>query len=122
MQGYKDFSAFEQVISVVKIMNLINEDMGKKNPALKDRVQKRSATTYSTTKTAVPSAQVGLTTLFGMGKGDHHRYSHRKTFCKNVIHHVSTNTIDILLKENTMVIQKFNTVEKSLRVISNTRL
>ena len=29
---------------------------------------------------AVPSARVGLTSLFGMGRGDHHRYSHRKIF------------------------------------------
>ena len=26
----------------------------------------------------VPSAQVGLTSLFGMGRGDHHRYCHLK--------------------------------------------
>ena len=30
---------------------------------------------------AVPSARVGLTTLFGMGRGEHHCYSHRKAFC-----------------------------------------
>ena len=28
----------------------------------------------------VPSAQVGLTSLFGMGRGDPHRYSHLKLF------------------------------------------
>ena len=28
--------------------------------------------------TAVPSALVGLTSLFGMGRGDPHRYSHLK--------------------------------------------
>ncbi len=27
---------------------------------------------------AVPSALMGLTTLFGMGRGGHHRYSHHK--------------------------------------------
>jgi hypothetical protein len=26
--------------------------------------------------TAVPSAQMGLTSLFGMGRGGHHRYRH----------------------------------------------
>ena len=30
--------------------------------------------------TAVPSAQVGLTSLFGMGRGGHHRYSHHKSY------------------------------------------
>ncbi len=30
--------------------------------------------------TVVPSARVGLTALFGMGRGDPHRYSHLKTF------------------------------------------
>lgn len=32
--------------------------------------------------TAVPSALVGLTSLFGMGRGDPHRNSHRKLFNK----------------------------------------
>ena len=31
-------------------------------------------------KLAVPSAQAGLTSLFGMGRGGHRRYSHLKTF------------------------------------------
>ena len=30
--------------------------------------------------TAVPSALGGLTSLFGMGRGGHPRYSHHKTF------------------------------------------
>jgi len=33
--------------------------------------------------TAVPSALVGLTSLFGMGRGGHHRYRHLNIF--NVI-------------------------------------
>ena len=37
------------------------------------------ATTYSPTKTAVPSALMGLTSLFGMGRGGHHCYSHHNT-------------------------------------------
>ena len=38
---------------------------GSKEPGL----NKKSAVTYSPTKTAVPSALVGLTSLFGMGRG-----------------------------------------------------
>ena len=30
--------------------------------------------------TAVPSALTGLTSLFGMGRGGHHRYNHHKVF------------------------------------------
>ena len=30
--------------------------------------------------TAVPSALVGLTSLFGMGRGGHHRYRHLNIF------------------------------------------
>ena len=30
--------------------------------------------------TLVPFAQMGLTSLFGMGRGGHHRYSHHKYF------------------------------------------
>ena len=30
--------------------------------------------------TAVPSAQMGLTSLFGMGRGEPHRYNHLKSF------------------------------------------
>ena len=30
--------------------------------------------------TAVPSALVGLTSLFGMGRGGHHRYRHLNVF------------------------------------------
>ena len=30
--------------------------------------------------TAVPSAQMGLTSLLGMGRGEPHRYNHLKSF------------------------------------------
>ena len=53
----------------------------KKNPASRLGFYKSSATTYSPTKIVVPSALVGLTTLFGKGRGEHHCYSHRKIFC-----------------------------------------
>ncbi len=42
------------------------------------RVSKK-ATTYSPT-IAVPSAQMGLTSLFGMVRGEPHRYNHLKSF------------------------------------------
>ena len=38
------------------------------------------ATTYSPTTSAVPSALVGLTSLFGMGRGGPNRYNRPKTF------------------------------------------
>ena len=44
---------------------------------------------------AVPSAQVGLTSLFGMGRGDHHRYSHRKTIERDTTCRVPTIRFDI---------------------------
>lgn len=36
--------------------------------------------TYSPTGTAVPSAQAGLTSLFGMGRGEPRRNNHLKLF------------------------------------------
>ena len=39
----------------------------------------KKATTYSPTN-AVPSAQMGLTSLFGMVRGEPHRYNHLKSF------------------------------------------
>ena len=35
--------------------------------------------------TVVPSALVGLTSLFGMGRGDPHRYSHLKVITDNLL-------------------------------------
>ena len=51
--------------------------VSKKNPT-RGRVLKKSATTYSPTINAVPSALTGLTSLFGMGRGGPRRYSHLK--------------------------------------------
>ena len=52
--------------------------MGKKNLNLNSRGLKNMATTYSPRKTQVPSAMRGLTTLFGMGRGEHPRQNHHK--------------------------------------------
>ena len=41
-------------------------------------INKTLATTYFPTKNVVSSAQVGLTALFGMGRGEHHCNSHQK--------------------------------------------
>ena len=54
---------FVQIKEQQKTPNQINET----------GFNKKLATTYSSTKTAVPSAQVGLTSLFGKGRGEHHR-------------------------------------------------
>ena len=43
-----------------------------------DGVGTKKAATYSSTK-AVPSAQTGLTTLFGMVRGEPRRYNHLKS-------------------------------------------
>ena len=67
----------------------------KKTCLIMGRFNKRSATTYSPTINAVPSAQAGLTTLFGMGRGGPRRYSHQKAF-NNVENDVQTIRIDIL--------------------------
>ena len=44
----------------------------------------RKAATYSPTIMAVPSAQIGLTSLFGMGRGEPYCYNHLK-FLRNLI-------------------------------------
>jgi hypothetical protein len=44
-----------------------------------NRGLKREATSYSPT-VAVPSAQAGLTSLFGMGRGGARRYNHLRSF------------------------------------------
>ena len=48
--------------------------------------------------TLVPSARVGLTSLFEMGRGDPHRYSHLKVFWQI---HLSASLISltVLMKE-----------------------
>ena len=70
------------------------------------------ASTYSPTlKRAVPSALVGLTSLFGMGRGGPHCYRHLKRL--------------ISLSFDYRMIEAVNFVEFvfiSLRVISTTRL
>ena len=43
--------------------------------------------------TAVPSALVGLTSLFGMGRGGHHRYRHLNIF--KVIQGIISIDIDL---------------------------
>jgi hypothetical protein len=45
--------------------------------------------------TAVPSAQSGLTSLFGMGRGEPRRNNHLKRFCKGVV--IYTTTIHNIL-------------------------
>jgi hypothetical protein len=49
---------------------------------------------------AVPSAQAGLTSLFGMGRGEPHRYSHLKTL----------QAFEDLnrLKSNSLILKSFN--------------
>ena len=42
------------------------------------------ATTYSPRANPVPSALLGLTSLFGMVRGEHQRYNHQKIF--NILH------------------------------------
>ena len=68
----------------------------KKNPGLKRPGLRKDRQRHTLPHCgAVPSAQVGLTSLFGMGRGDHHRYSHRKTFSKDTTYRVSTIRFDI---------------------------
>ena len=65
-------------------------------------------------KLAVPSAQAGLTSLFGMGRGGHRRYSHLKTF------NTFKSSYDISVKKIHILQLQF--FMKSLRVISTARL
>ena len=51
----------------------------KKNPIISDRVSKKGDDILSH-KTAVPSAQAGLTSLFEMGRGEPRRNNHLKNF------------------------------------------
>jgi hypothetical protein len=74
----------------------------KKSPNPKKGALEKLATTYSPT-IAVPSAQAGLTSLFGMGRGGLCRYSHHKV----LIRRSGYNFIkDIFEKENTRRIMK----------------
>ena len=53
------------------------------------------AATYSPGKIPVPSAMRGLTSLFGMGRGEHPRQYHHKTVCRDpyTLVYKSTNNI-----------------------------
>ena len=55
----------------------VNPGRAKKKAVATDSLiwNKILAATYFPTFWAVSSALVGLTSLFGMGRGDHHRYS-----------------------------------------------
>ena len=54
--------------------------------------------------TLVPSARVGLTALFEMGRGDPHRYSHLKT-CPSSFGCTGLNIVD-MIDERVLVISK----------------
>ena len=59
--------------------------MGKKNPHQindEDSLINKAAT-YSPRKTQVPSAMGDLTSLFGMGRGEHPRQNHHKDLQSN---------------------------------------
>ena len=59
----------------------IQRSIGKKNPHQindEDSLINKAAT-YSPRKTQVPSAMGDLTSLFGMGRGEHPRQNHLKT-------------------------------------------
>ena len=59
--------------------------MGKKNPHQindEDSLINKAAT-YSPRKTQVPSAMGDLTSLFGMGRGEHPRQNHHKVLQSN---------------------------------------
>ena len=59
----------------------IQKSMDKKNPHQindEDSLINKAAT-YSPRKTQVPSAMGDLTSLFGMGRGEHPRQNHLKT-------------------------------------------
>lgn len=59
----------------------IQKSIGKKNPHQindEDSLINKAAT-YSPRKTQVPSAMGDLTSLFGMGRGEHPRQNHLKT-------------------------------------------
>ena len=50
-----------------------------KNPTtIKLQDFRKKAMTYSPTEMAVPSALIGLTSLFGMERGEPYRYNHLK--------------------------------------------
>ena len=69
--------------------------MGKKKPSTFVEGFKRKAMTYSPTIMAVPSALIGLTSLFGMGRGEPYRYNHLKFLVDftGVIQVLSTATL-----------------------------
>lgn len=75
----------------------------------------RKAATYSPTITAVPSAQIGLTSLFGMGRGEPYCYNHLKFLRKlNSLYYWQNWKNNIKYRKTNYYL--------SLRVISTTRL
>ena len=69
--------------------------MQKKLQQINVEVFKKKAMTYSPTIMAVPSALIGLTSLFGMGRGEPYRYNHLKFLVDftGVIQVLSTATL-----------------------------
>ena len=60
-----------------------------------DRVFKKEGGDILSHSYAVPSAQSGLTSLFGMGRGEPRRNNHLKRFCKGLV--LKTRTIHNIL-------------------------
>ena len=78
---------------------------------------KRKAATYSPTS-AVPSAQTGLTSLFGMGRGEPRRYNH----LKSVNGHLVTNQSVDSTSNNMTYPENKNVKTLQLRVYNDTKL
>ena len=76
------YSSIRQLTaSTIKVINYIKKQYKQKNPVTQRMTGfVKVASTYSSTlKRAVPSALVGLTSLFGMGRGGPHCYRHLKS-------------------------------------------
>ena len=69
--------------------------------------------------TAVPSALMGLTSLFGMGRGGLHRYNHHK-ICLDI--NPGLNFLTFNMKDSHKNLRIYRNPSQSLRVISTAQL
>ena len=77
-------------------MNIQNSFKPKNPVSVRNRVFQKKGDDILSHITAVPSAQAGLTTLFGMGRGEPRRNNHLKVVLQWVINYLLINITQYL--------------------------
>jgi hypothetical protein len=84
------------IIQKIKMLNkefsIFNFEQKQKTPHLLMKGFSKKGDDILSHITAVPSAQAGLTSLFGMGRGEPRRNNHLKPFCKGTGFRSGNNT------------------------------